>query len=151
MTVRQTAAERARRSGQRPQDIPKPPPFTAAIPLPPSLNNAYPSGKTRRYKSPELVAFKHEAIPLLRQAANAANFAPPPGASLRLVLRLWFATGQSYGASDASNRIKAAEDALAEALGFNDRCVTDVRAIKCGVDRAAPRCEIELTILDAAS
>ena len=122
--------------------------FRATIPLPPSLNSAYPSNKTtgRRYASEALTIFKAEAIPLIRQARNEQEYDAPLNASYRLVLRLWFADQRSYNASDASNRIKAAEDALADALEFNDNHVQDVRSIKCGVDSDNPRCEIELEV-----
>lgn len=150
MSIRNTRAAQAHAAGQRPQDIKQvtpPPPFIVTLPLPPSLNNAYP-GKGRRYASPELVAFKREAIPVSRVAAASAGFVVPPGATLGLTLRLWFGSRSAFITSDASNRIKAAEDALASALGFNDRTILDVRAIKCGVDVSNPRCEAELVLLE---
>ncbi len=124
--------------------------ITVAIPLPPSLNNAYATDRRtgRRFASAALTAFKAEAIPLIRIAAADCRMAIPPGAALALTLRLYFGTKQGYSSSDADNRIKAAMDAAAVALGFNDNRIIDVRCVKAGVDRAAPRCELELVVLD---
>jgi Holliday junction resolvase RusA-like endonuclease len=123
--------------------------FRTIIPLAPSLNNAYPTDyKTgRRFSSAELKTFKGSAIPLIRVAATMAEFEPPHNARLQLTLRHWFADSRGLSTSDADNRIKAAKDALAEALGINDNRIYSVTSIKAGVDRAEPRTEIELEVM----
>lgn len=117
------------------------------IPLSPSLNNAYANDyKTgRRFSSKDLATFKREAIPIIRQAA--ATFTPPPTARYRLTLTHYFASARSCASSDMSNRIKAAEDALSEALGFNDRAVDEVSSKRGGVDVAWPRTEVVLEVI----
>lgn len=124
-------------------------PLTLSIPLPPSLNNAYPVDRKtgRRFASKALTAFKSQAIPLVRAAAAIAEFAAPATATYKLTLHHYFPTRSGYNASDASNRIKAAEDAIAAALGFNDNRIIDVRSVKAGIDAAEPRCDVELEVL----
>lgn len=119
------------------------------LPLPPSLNNAYPSGKNgRRYASPELEAFKAGARLIAAATANKAGFIAPLKANYRLTLYLYFADKRSFGASDASNRIKAAEDAICAALGINDNRIMDVRAVKNGVCLDGAYCIAVLEIID---
>jgi Holliday junction resolvase RusA-like endonuclease len=123
--------------------------FRTIIPLTPSLNNAYPTDyKTgRRFSSATLVGFKSAAIPLITVAATMAEWTAPTGARLRLTLRHWFPDRRALSASDADNRIKAAKDALAEALGINDNRIYSVTSIKAGVDADDPRTEIELGVM----
>lgn len=118
-----------------------------AIPLSPSLNNAYATDRKtgRRFPSKELTAFKKQSIPAIRQAA--ATFEPPPKARYRLCLTHYFGNSRSCTVSDMSNRIKVAEDALFEALGFNDRAVDEVISKRGGVDPANPRTEIVLEVI----
>lgn len=117
------------------------------IPLSPSLNNAYATNRKtgRRFPSKELTAFKNRAVPLIRDAATA--FTPPANARYSLRLTHYFKDKRSCTVSDMSNRIKAAEDALFEALGFNDRAVDEVSSKRGGVDVAWPRTEVVLEVI----
>lgn len=127
--------------------------LTLSIPLPPSANNAYPTNRKtgRRFASKALTVFKAEAIPLVRAAANIAGFIAPPTAAYRLTLYHHFPDKRSYSSSDADNRIKAAKDAVAAALGFNDNRVIDVRSVKAGIDESESRCDVELEVLTTPS
>lgn len=123
--------------------------FRTTIPLSPSLNNAYPTNSTtgRRFSSQELSNFKSAAIPLIRVAAVTAEFLPPADATYRLTLRHYFPDRSWLTSSDADNRIKAAKDAVAAALNFNDNRIYSVTSIKAGVDAEEPRTEIELEVM----
>jgi Holliday junction resolvase RusA-like endonuclease len=123
--------------------------FRTVIPLSPSLNHAYPTNTRtgRRFASEDLTVFKGEAIPVIRSAANEVEFYPPADATYRLILRHFFPDEQRLLSSDADNRIKAAKDALADALNFNDNRIYSVTSIKAGVDAEEPRTEIELEVI----
>jgi Holliday junction resolvase RusA-like endonuclease len=123
------------------------------LPVAPSVNNAY-STRIRwtdderpyavRVLSEEAEAFKAEAGIMARNAAQLAGWDVPAKARLSLSLRIWF---KGAGRRDLDNCVKLAQDALSEALGFDDRYVDHVEVDRMGVDRKNPRCEITLVVL----
>lgn len=50
--------------------------------------------------------------------------------------------------SDLDNRLKASQDALAIALGFNDARIVRVTAERAGVEPGRPACEMVLEVLE---
>jgi Holliday junction resolvase RusA-like endonuclease len=110
-------------------------------PLPPSLNNVYTNGRGhgRRVLTSEGRNYKAEVAKLLlgRQPL-------PSGARIGLSLRFWFKNKQR---TDISNRVKLLEDALSEALGFDDCCVDRLLVERVGYDKAQPRCDVVIEVL----
>ena len=119
----------------------------AGLPIPPSLNNAYTTGRGhgRRVLTDEGRAFKAQAGRLIAHAAAAQGFEVAPRAPLRIGLRFWFARNNR----DGSNAVKLLEDAAAEVLGVDDRYVVAMTWEKA-LDAAAPRCDLTIELLEAA-
>jgi Holliday junction resolvase RusA-like endonuclease len=95
--------------------------------LPPSLNGAYPTvmtgrGMIRRALSPEAKAWKAEAIPLMRNAVQQSDWQPRPKTPLRVAV--WYCSPTIYH-YDLDGKVKLLSDALAEALGVDDRYVVE--------------------------
>lgn len=103
--------------------------LTVELPrLPPSSNNAYMNTYGRgRALTPEARTWKAAAILLIRHAAVAAGFTPAPRTSLRLEIHLSL---PAVRRSDASGRIKLLEDAVAAAIGIDDRYVDELVVTK---------------------
>jgi crossover junction endodeoxyribonuclease RusA len=108
-------------------------------PPPPSLNHAYATVRGHRVLSKEGRAYKAEVAQLLlgRQPL-------PSGARIGISLRLWFKNKQRR---DISNCVKLLEDALSDALGFDDCCVDRLLVERVGYDAAQPRCEVVIEVL----
>lgn len=115
-------------------------------PLPPSLNNCYTNGRGhgRRVLTAEGRKFKQEVAILLNTKPLVWLKPLPEGARIGLSLRFWFKTRQR---TDISNRVKLLEDALAEALGFDDCRVDRLFVERAGYDAAQPRCEVVVEVL----
>jgi Holliday junction resolvase RusA-like endonuclease len=113
--------------------------FTA--PIPPSLNNAYTNGRGhgRRVLTNEGRDYKE------RVAKSLLGTQPlPSGARINLSLRLWF---RNRRRRDISNCVKLLEDALSEALGFDDCAVDRLLVERVGIDALRPRCEVTIEVL----
>lgn len=115
------------------------------LPCPPSLNNAYTTGRGhgKRVLTSEGRAFKAQAALLVRNAAALAGFTVPDKQPIRLTFWFYFANVQR----DGSNAVKLIEDAVAEALGFNDSRVVAMTWHKA-IDKAAPRCTVAVKVGD---
>lgn len=115
--------------------------ITFTTPLPPSLNNAYTNGRGhgRRVLTAEGRMYKSGVASLLLGQRPL-----PEGARVGLTLRLWFKTRQR---ADISNRVKLLEDALSEALGFDDCRVDRLIVERAGYDAEWPRCEVVVEVL----
>jgi crossover junction endodeoxyribonuclease RusA len=113
------------------------------LPVPPSLNHAYATVRGRRVLSAEGRQYKASAGLLIRYLAAQQGFTVPEGARLALTARFYFANKLR----DGDNAVKLLQDAVAEALGFNDRCIKEWH-IYGDVDKALPRCSFELAVLD---
>lgn len=88
--------------------------------------------------------FKTDAGQIARNAAQLVGWLYPPKARLALSMRLYVA---NLRRADISNLIKITEDAIAEALDFDDRYVWKITAERMGVDKLNPRCEVVLEVL----
>lgn len=116
------------------------------LPLPPSVNQLYPTVRGRRRLSLVGQAYKHDAGWLIKEAAMKLPWRTRPGQRYQLEIVLYFPDMRS----DISNRIKAVEDTTAAALGFNDRAV-DMLIVRRGpTDKIYPRCVLSIEVLDAA-
>lgn len=114
------------------------------VDVPPTLNNAYPTNpKTgRRFPSKAATKFKKDAGWIAKQAAVAADW---EAGLLRLGMALLIVFPETVRRRDISNRIKLCEDAIAEALGFDDERV-DMIVVRRG-DSGEPRCEVKIWFL----
>lgn len=110
---------------------------------PPSLNHAYRNvpGRGRALTS-DARAYKAAAHLCVANAAQLHGFVVPPRTFLRLTFRFWFASTQR----DGSNAVKLIEDAIAAALGFDDRWVQTMTWEKY-IDRQRPRCDVQIEVL----
>ena len=125
------------------------------IPSPISLNNAYADMiysdketrklRVRRIPTPEAKAFKEEVAWICKSAANKAGWAYKDGMQIELQMLIYFKDRRHR---DLSNRIKLAEDAIAEVLGFNDSWMTIYSLnVKSGGIDPKPRAIITLTAI----
>jgi Holliday junction resolvase RusA-like endonuclease len=107
------------------------------VAIPPSLNHAYNTQKGHRVLSEEGRAYKQQVVEQVALAYPDAWM----GGRLALTLRLTFRTRQRR---DLSNCIKLLEDALSEALHFNDCTIDRILVERSGYDPDDPRCEVRL-------
>ena len=117
--------------------------LSLTVPIPPSLNNAYTNGRGhgRRVLTSEGRSYKAY---IADQVARLSPLGWPTVGRLALTMRLYFPNGQRR---DITNCIKLLEDALAEALCFDDCTVDRVLVERAGVDKLNPRCEVMLEVL----
>lgn len=116
------------------------------LPIGPSVNNMYVLTSRGVRLSDNAKKFKVDACLIVRSAANVQGGWPyPASAPLFLHLRLFV---HDKRRADISNVIKCAEDAIADALGFDDRHVQRLLVERIGVDKANPRCEVVLQVLE---
>ena len=123
--------------------------ITFTIPLPPSFNNAQRNARTHiRYMTAEAAHFKHMAFMKARSVRVGGEFPLGPEERKRaryaLTLVLHFPSVRRF---DLDNRVKLAQDAIADGLDFDDSQIDDLRVIRGEVDRRNPRCEVTLSIL----
>lgn len=113
------------------------------LPCPPSLNNAYINAPGKgRVLTKDARTYKAAAHLSIASAAQQAGFTVPPRTFVRLSFRFWFANP----ARDGSNAVKLIEDAIAAALGFDDRWVVGQGWDKY-LDADRPRCDVEIEVL----
>lgn len=92
------------------------------LPIKPiSLNSAY---RGRRFKTPELVAYKK----LIFYTAPAIKI--PEGK-----LKVKYIFGVSSMNSDVDNLVKCVQDSLAEKYGFNDKLIYKIEVEKVDVEK----------------
>jgi len=109
--------------------------------LPPTANHMYrPNGRGGRLLTDEAKAFRVVLGAAARQAARLAGWQMPSG-PLRLAILLTFDDRRK---ADIDNRCKAALDALAIALEFDDARVDEILIRRVGVEPRRPRCELIL-------
>ena len=120
------------------------------LPLPPSINHQYATVQGRRVLSRAGREFKSLA------AEEVENWIEQcPHVDVTLFQRHYLALTITFYFMSALRRdldggLKIAQDALCEALGVNDNLVIEIHLRK-RVDRHAPRMEVQLTALTAAS
>ncbi len=116
-----------------------------SLPLPPSVNNQYVSVGRRRVLSKEAQQFKRDVAKLVaglreRGELSAGQERAVAEELLGVYLTFYFTTPMRR---DLDGGLKIALDALAEALGFDDRAVVDLHLTK-QIDPLRPRLEVEL-------
>lgn len=120
------------------------------LPLPPGVNNQYVTVGRRRVLSREAQAFKKDVAKLIDRArldgtmTTQAEFALKDSV-LGCYLTFFF---ESPRRRDLDGGLKIALDALASAIGFDDRDVVDLHLTK-RIDPLRPRLEVQVeTIAD---
>lgn len=125
----------------------------SGFPVPPTTNNLYISVGKRRVPSKQLRIYKQQVhtwyLENLSEAKEAALYLKGKGPlALHLV---WFAPKVRFYTKDgsirrldASNRIKACEDAISEILGIND-CIFFKTGIEKKVDDRKESVDILIT------
>ncbi len=114
------------------------------LPLGVSVNHMYLVTSHGVRLSDDARSFKASAGAVARNAAQLIGWLYPPKARLALSLAFYMPNNRR---ADVSNLIKATEDAIAEALGFDDQYIQRVCAERMGVDKLNPRCEVVLEVL----
>lgn len=121
--------------------------LTVTLPLPPSLNNLYPTVRGRRVLSEEGRQYHHDAEWIIVDAARKAAWRTRPGQRYRLELVLYWS---DLRRRDLSNTIKIVEDSTAAALGFDDTRIDELVVRRGPVDKERPRCELRIVVLSGA-
>ena len=119
------------------------PVIQATLDMPPSINHYYRivqggkrnGGHVHLALSPEGTAYRYSVWAQLWGQGHEIPLSIP----LALTLRFYFVDNRS----DLDNRLKACVDALAVALGFNDRRIWSLHAYRA-IDKTNPRVEVEL-------
>lgn len=114
------------------------------LPLGVSVNHMYLVTMRGVRLSDDARAFKVGAATITRNAAQRIGWLYPAKARLSLSLSLYMPNNRR---ADISNLIKATEDAVAEALGFDDQCIDRIVVERKGIDRHNPRCEVVLEVI----
>jgi len=110
----------------------------AVAAMPPTVNHMYIS---RRGGGKALSAEAETFRALVLEQVSEAR-PPVPDGPLALTVRLWFGDRRR---ADIDNRLKAAIDALALALRFDDSRIHEIHTVRAGCDPGRPRCELVLT------
>jgi Holliday junction resolvase RusA-like endonuclease len=110
--------------------------------LPPSINHLYRPGPRRgqRVLSDEARAFRAYVVSEVALQARHEGWSVPDG-DLWITIRLTFG---SRARMDIDNRVKAALDAVALALAFDDCRVARLVVERVGIDPKRPACEITI-------
>lgn len=121
--------------------------LTVIVPvLPPTVNHMYaPNGRGGRILTEQAQAFRALAGYEARATAGLTGWRVPAG-PLALTILLTFGDRRR---ADIDNRAKAALDALALALGFDDARVDEIVIRRVGVDKGRPLCEMILQEVQA--
>lgn len=119
--------------------------LTVVVPLlPPTVNHMYcPDGRGGKILTVEAKAFRVCVGALVRTMVRETGWELPAGA-LQLTLLLTFGSRRRC---DIDNRAKAALDALALALEFDDARVDEIVIRRVGVDPRRPICEMRISAL----
>jgi crossover junction endodeoxyribonuclease RusA len=115
------------------------------LPLPPGVNNQYVSVGRRRVLSGPAKAFKRDVAKLIERLRTSGDLLPQTESTLcssllGLYLTFYFETPRRR---DLDGGLKIALDALATAIGFDDRDVVDLHLTK-QIDPLRPRLEVQL-------
>ena len=162
MTIRVTAKEAARlaqKAGGTPKrtkaskDTPKPAEVRRSVPstarivvwvaaLPPTVNHLYiNNGNGGKVLGDGARLFRQ----LVAVACQFGGYTSAPDGDLVLTVRLTFPDKRR---SDLDNRLKACQDALALALGFDDARIARLTVERAGYDKGRPACEMVLEVLE---
>jgi len=132
--------------------MPSSPPVSLSLtlPLPPGVNNQYLTVGRRRVLSAPAKSFNRDVAKLVDRLRRDGGIAPVQErvlgeALLGVYLTFFFETPHKR---DLDGGLKITLDALARALGFDDRAVVDLHLTK-RIDPLRPRLEVEIeTIAD---
>jgi Holliday junction resolvase RusA-like endonuclease len=109
------------------------------LPLGVSVNHMYAHTVRGVHLTDAAREFKNAAGVIVRNAAQlAGGWQLPTDSPLFLHMQLYLPSRRRM---DISNIIKITEDAIAEALGFDDRMIHKLVVERAGIDRQNPRCE----------
>lgn len=116
--------------------------LTVIVPiLPPTVNHMYaPNGRGGRVLTADAKAFRDQAGREAQTTAQYTGWQLPAG-PLAITILLTFGDRRR---TDIDNRAKAAIDALALALGFDDSRIDEILIRRIGVERGRPLCEMVL-------
>jgi crossover junction endodeoxyribonuclease RusA len=120
------------------------------LPLPPGVNNQYVTVGRRRVLSKPARAFKQDVAKLIERMRIAGSLTRQAEAAfadslLGVYMTFYFETPRRR---DLDGGLKIALDAMASAIGFDDRDVVDLHLAK-QIDPLRPRLEVQLeTIAD---
>jgi Holliday junction resolvase RusA-like endonuclease len=117
-------------------------PLTVIVPmLPPSVNHMYLANrKGGKRLSDEALTFRALVDKEIRDITVDTGCRLPDGP---LEFRVYL-TFENRRNADIDNRLKAAVDAVALALGFNDARIDRIVAERAGVEKGKPLCEMVL-------
>ena len=130
--------------------VPLPTMLSLELPLPPGVNNQYVTVGRRRVLSKPARAFKQDVAKLIermRISGDLSRYAESAISSslLGVYMTFYFETPRRR---DLDGGLKIALDAMATAIGFDDRDVVDLHLWK-QIDPLRPRLEVQLeTIAD---
>lgn len=111
--------------------------------LPPTVNHMYlPNARGGKRLSPEAELFR--SLVWTEVVSTQPRPAVPDAGPLALTVRLTFGTKRRQ---DLDNRLKAAQDALALALAFDDARIKRLTVEDAGHDKGRPACEMVLEVL----
>ena len=114
--------------------------------MPPTTNLAYVNVRGRgRVLSSTARAFKDLASWAAYKARRDQEWRYERGARLSLSLLFHFKRG---GKRDLSNRVKLIEDALAEALGFDDSVIDRIELVRASSSAVKEFCEVRIAPLE---
>lgn len=124
---------------------PTPATLTIELPLPPGVNNQYVTVGRRRVLSKEAKAFKRNVAKLVDHYRADGLLSPRIESALGTsllgaYLTFYFETPRRR---DLDGGLKIALDALATAIGFDDRDIVDLHLSK-QIDPLRPRLEVQL-------
>lgn len=128
-----------------PRPSPNPVTLTIELPLPPGVNNQYVTVGRRRVLSKSAKMFKSEVAKLIDRLRCQGELSGQLEATLcssllGAYLTFYFETPRRR---DLDGGLKIALDALATAIGFDDRDVVDLHLTK-QIDPLRPRLEVQL-------
>jgi crossover junction endodeoxyribonuclease RusA len=116
-----------------------------SLPLPPGVNNQYVTVGRHRILSKAARTFRRDVVKLVERARTGGSVSPATESAIRngllgIYLDFYFETPMRR---DLDGGLKIALDALAEALGFDDRAIVDLHLTK-RLDPLHPRLELEI-------
>lgn len=118
--------------------------MTMRVDLPPSTNHAYITDKEgRRRISEDGQKYKQNALLITKVFARKQGFGYRKGERVGIWLELHFEAANR----DISNCVKLLEDAIAAALGFNDKVVDELHVKAVSRNSDDPHCDVTVRIL----
>lgn len=119
------------------------------VPLPPSVNHLYFTDKRTGRRALSSAGRKYKK--LIVQHVRQTRFAQTPRPKSARYAMTYVLHYPDRNRRDISNSIKCLEDALAEACRFDDSHVDDIRITRGQLDKARPRCDVTIEVLDATA